>query len=44
MLELNIDLGKKGEIYYHSSKERLKISKTVKFGWEMLSIMENIQP
>jgi hypothetical protein len=32
---LNFDQGKKNEIQHHSSKERLRMSKTAKFGCEM---------
>jgi hypothetical protein len=33
---LNFDLGKKNKIHHHSEKEHVKISKTAKFGREML--------
>ena len=41
-VRLNFDLGKRKEIYPHSSKEHPKVSKIAKFGWQMLRNTENI--
>ena len=39
---LNLDLGKKNKIFHHSLKGCRKISKTAKFGNQMLYNTENI--
>ena len=41
-VRLNVDLGKQNKIFYHSSKEHLKIRKITKFGLQMLKNTENI--
>ena len=40
-VRLNLDIGKENKIYYHSSKEHLKLSKiALKFGWQMQGLWQ----
>ena len=41
-IRLNFDFCKKNEIYRHSWKEHLQISKTAKFGFDIFQNNENI--
>ena len=41
-VRLDVDLGKENKVFYHSSKEHLKISKIAKLGLQMLKNTKNI--